>query len=275
MYAAQKRRIRLIVYLSFNMKIIIAGYGFVGKAIAEAIKTMHEIVIVDPKYTADQIKDHHDADGIIICVGTPETSNNLCDDSQIKAVLKEIPVFLPVLIKSTVLPDQLAELVNDLADYSICYSPEFLRATTANRDFLTQSYMIIGGEDPDCFWQDLFTPVLPNCKLYLNCTISEASTTKYAVNSFLATKVAFFNQIYDVCEANGADYDTVRQLIALDKRIGNSHTVVPGLDHERGFGGACFPKDTKSFSQYSKTLNTPVTILDEAITYNCQVRKNA
>ena len=257
------------------MKIIIAGYGFVGKAVANAVKTKHEIVIVDPKYSEEQIKDHHDADCVIVCVGTPSLDAGGCDDSQIRSVLYDIPLFLPTLIKSTVLPDQLAAIATEFEDYSICYSPEFLRASTADQDFLNQRHMVIGGEDPDCFWQDLFTPVLANCKLYLNCTITEASTTKYAINSFLANKVAFFNQIYDICEANGADYDVVRQLISHDSRIGNSHTLVPGPDGDRGFAGACFPKDTKAFAKYAENLNTPATILEAVINYNHQIRKNA
>jgi len=96
---------------------------------------------------------------------------------------------------------------------------------------------------------------------------------KYTANTFLATKVAFFNQIYDLCQQNGADYTVIRQILSHDLRIGNSHTVVPGPDGERGFGGHCFPKDTKAFRKYAYGLNTPVTILDQAIDYNKTVRK--
>ena len=96
---------------------------------------------------------------------------------------------------------------------------------------------------------------------------------KYTANTFLATKVAFFNQIYELCQLNGADYNVVRQILTHDPRIGNSHTVVPGPDGERGFGGHCFPKDTKAFRKYAYGLNKPVTILDQAIDYNETVRK--
>jgi UDPglucose 6-dehydrogenase len=255
------------------MKIIIAGYGFVGKAVANSLKLKNEIAIVDPQYNQDAVADHYDADGIIICVGTPGDSNGACDDSQIRAVVAATPVHVPILVKSTVLPDQVEQLALDFPEHSICYSPEFLRAASANTDFANQKHMVLGGEDPEFFWQDLFTESLANCKLFFNCSITEASMIKYTANTFLATKVAFFNQIYDLCQQNGADYTVIRQILSHDLRIGNSHTVVPGPDGERGFGGHCFPKDTKAFRKYAYGLNTPVTILDQAIDYNKTVRK--
>lgn len=256
------------------MKIVIIGYGFVGKAVANALQSKHDIVIQDPKYTDYKIIDHHDADGVIVCVDTPPTSHGSCDDSNVRSVIREIPVFLPILIKSTMTPDLFIDLENEFPDHSICHSPEFLRAATANQDFLNQKYVVIGGEDPECFWQELFQSTLPNCKLVFNCSIIEASMIKYAANTFLATKVAFFNQIYDLCQANGSDYNIVRQILSHDSRIGTSHTLVPGTDGERGFGGHCFPKDAKAFRKYAYGLNTPVDILDSAIDYNEMVRKD-
>jgi len=257
------------------MKIIIVGYGFVGKAVANALKTKHEIVIQDPKYTDYKLIDHPDADGVIVCVDTPARNNGQCDDSNVRSVMAEIPLFLPVLIKSTMTPDLFIDLEHKFPEHSICHSPEFLRAVTANQDFLNQTYMVIGGGDPECFWQELFSSVLPKCKLFFNCSITEAATIKYASNSFLATKVSFFNQINDICEKNGSNYSTVRQILTHDPRIGTSHTMVPGSDSERGFGGHCFPKDTKAFSNYANGLNTPITVLDQAIEYNKTIRKVA
>jgi UDPglucose 6-dehydrogenase len=273
MYAVPKKRIHLTVYLSFNMKIIIAGYGFVGKAVAKALRTKHEVVIVDPKYTTDTIADNHDADGLIICVDTP-TVDGLCNIENVANVMDTVPIFMPVLIKSTITPGILIELEELYTNHSIVYNPEFLRARTADQDFIDQKYCVLGGEDPEGFWQELFTSILPNCKLFFHCTAVEAATVKYGINAFLATKVAFFNQLYDMCEQNGADYKMVRQMITHDSRIGNSHTLVPGLDSERGFGGACLPKDTEAFIHYANTINAPFSILNESVKYNKKVRKN-
>lgn len=254
------------------MDIIIAGYGFVGKAVHNALKSKNNLHIVDPKYTTGEIENYPNADGIIICVGTPSSSDGGCDDSQIRDVISKTPIHFPILIKSTVLPTQLEQIEKDFPDHSICYSPEFLRAATATQDFLNQKHMIIGGEDPECFWQDLFTESLPNCKLFFNCSATEASLIKYSANSFLAIKSSFFNQIYDMCEKNGADFNIVRQILAHDTRIGPGHTLVPGPDASRGWGGHCLPKDTKAFIKYSYDLNTPITVLEESVEYNNKIR---
>lgn len=257
------------------MKIIIAGYGFVGKAVSNALQTQHDIVIHDPQYTDYKIIDHQDADGIIICVPTPTTPNGVCDISIICDILDTVPIFMPVLIKSTVTPGSVEGIREIYPDHSICFSPEFLRANSANKDFLNQRYVVIGGEDPECFWQELFQTSLPNCNIVFNCTQEEACLVKYATNSFLALKTSFFNQIYDVCEKTNIDFDIVRQIVAQDTRIGSDHTMVPGPDGERGWGGHCFPKDTEAFVKWGAVVESPVTLVESAIDYNKKVRKNS
>jgi nucleotide sugar dehydrogenase len=257
------------------MKIIIAGYGFVGKAVFNAFKNQHEIIIVDPKYSNDQIKDHHDADGLIICAPTPTTENGICDSSILASILDQVPIFMPVLIKSTVTPGIAEGFEQVYSTLSITYSPEFLRERSANDDFLNQKYVVLGGEDPECFWQELFQTTLPSCKLVFNCTAKEACLVKYSANSFLALKTSFFNQINDICETTGMDYDIVRHILANDQRIGAGHTMVPGPDGERGWGGHCFPKDTTAFIQWANTIGSPISLVEETVKYNHQIRKNA
>lgn len=257
------------------MKFIIAGYGFVGKAVANAFKEKHEIVIVDPQYTTNEIKYHHDADGLIICVDTPMNPGGDCDARNIADVLDNTPIFMPVLIKSTVTPG-VAEAFEELyADHSIVYSPEFLRARSADADFLNQKYVILGGEDPECFWHELFQSSLPNCKVVFNCTAKEACLIKYASNSFLALKTSYFNQLFDICEKADMDFDVVRHLLSMDQRIGADHTMVPGPDGERGWGGHCFPKDTTAFIQWAKVIESPITLVELVVDYNKEIRKNA
>jgi nucleotide sugar dehydrogenase len=256
------------------MKFIIAGYGFVGKAVYNTFKEKHECVIVDPQYNENKISDHHDADGIIVCVPTPTTENGINDASIVANVLDQVPVFMPVLIKSTVTPATATGFEEVYADHSICYNPEFLRARSANVDFRNQKYTIVGGEDPEAFWHEMFLTTLPDCKIVFNCTAQEACMVKYAANNFLALKTSFFNQIFDLCVNNGMDFDIVRQILSQDPRIGSGHTLVPGPDGLRGFGGACFPKDTEAFVQWSTSAGYPATLVKSAIEYNKKVRKN-
>jgi len=114
------------------MKIIIAGYGFVGKAVASALQTKHELVIIDPKYNSNRITDHIDADGIIVCVSTPTTENGICDANNIANVLDHVPFFMPVMIKSTLTPPNVQGFKEVYENHSIVYSPEFLRANSGS-----------------------------------------------------------------------------------------------------------------------------------------------
>mgnify|MGYP003328997738 CR=1 FL=1 len=97
-----------------------------------------------------------------------------------------------------------------------------------------------------------------------------ASLIKYTINSWLATKVTFFNQIYDLCEATGIDYKNVKQGIAMDTRIGNSHTDV---NTSRGYGGHCFPKDVQAILETAKANNVNLSLIKQSQQYNNTVRK--
>jgi UDPglucose 6-dehydrogenase len=167
----------------------------------------------------------------------------------------------------------LQKILKSYPDHSICYSPEFLRAATADVDFLNQENMILGGTDPFEIWSTLFRTSLPKLKTVFYCTIAEASMTKYATNTFLSVKVTFFNQLFDMCQANNIDFDTVISLLKLDDRIGTSHTQVPGPDGSRGFGGACFPKDTDAFVHFTDRSTVSHTLVESAIKYNKKIRK--
>jgi len=254
------------------MKIILAGYGFVGKAVKNAFKNKHQIDIVDPKYSSNKIKDFMDADGLMICVNTPSNKDGSCDISNVLDVLDQTPIHIPIMIKSTLTPDNAEKILNRYPDHSIVFCPEFLRKISANDDFINQKYIIIGGDDPLDFWQLLFKETLPNLKIVHTCSEQEACLVKYAINSFLATKVSFFNHIYDICQTANLDFSSVRQLICQDQRIGTGHSMVPGLDGERGWGGHCFPKDTQALIHYVHSLGQNFDLLESTIEYNNRIK---
>jgi len=155
-------------------------------------------------------------------------------------------------------------LVDTFPNRMLNFSPEFLRAATAVDDLATQTVMLIGGSSCN-FWAKVFD---------VSCEIAdpkELILAKYARNSFLALKVAFFNQMYDLCNALDIPYEAVAHYTAMDNRIGDSHTQVT---EQRGFGGHCFPKDVAALIKTAQRDNVELSILKEAVNYNKSIRKN-
>lgn len=247
------------------MKLTLIGNGFVGNAVNKLLQDQYEIKIVDPKYNDNVITD--DADGYIVCVPTPESNTGACDMSIVYDVIKQCPDDTPILIKSTISLEGW-EMIKTFKK-SITFSPEFLTAANAVEDFKKQKYMLFGGQDVE-YWQDIFilckgfTPIVG--------TIPELILTKYLRNSFLATKVAFFNEVFDFCENTGLSYDKIAEMVGIDDRITSSHMQVPGPDGERGFGGACFPKDTKALLYTGLMFKSPFSILGKVVESNERIK---
>ena len=250
------------------MNLTLIGYGFVGKAVHEVLKDHYEVKIVDPQYNDNVI--NNDSDGYIVCVPTPTTLSGACDMTIVEAVVKACPKNKPILIKSTI---SLEGWRKDLEPQGkqITFSPEFLTAANANEDFRNQDKMLFGGDNKE-FWNDVFI----ECKAYdpIYATIEELILTKYLRNSFLATKVAFFNDVFDLCETAGIDYNQVKALVGMDERITHSHMHVPGPDGDRGFGGACFPKATEALVYSANVLGATLPTLLTAIKSNKEKRKD-
>ena len=268
------------------MKLTLLGYGFVGKAVHALFEDHYEISIVDPAYTSNKIKDEF-SDGYIICLPTPENINGSCDMSVINEMLEQISKnkggSARVLIKSTISLEGWEYIDKVYPHLEITFSPEFLTAANAAEDFKNQDTILFGsntmdtlvfGSAPaDKFWVDVFTKCKDFTPVY--SSIPELIMTKYVRNCFLATKVAFFNEIYDLCqERNDMDYDEIASLVGLDDRIGKSHMQVPGPDGDRGFGGACFPKDTKALKATFQANDVNPYILSGVIRANDRIRNS-
>ena len=242
------------------MRITIFGYGFVGGAHEMALKVngLHEVTIVDPKFEAWDVGN---PEAIIIAVSTPQGKYGMCDMTNVYAALDECPPNVPILIKSTISLEGWDHICEHYPEHEVTFSPEFLRADHALEDFNNREKMFFGGGD-DLFWATLFWK--QGCEMFRRDP-EELIVMKYTINSFLATKVAFLNQIYDMCQRAGINYDTVKDLIATDERIGQSHLEVT---KERGFGGHCFPKDTNALVYSGVKQGVDLSILKSAIDYN-------
>jgi UDPglucose 6-dehydrogenase len=252
---------RIILNISNNMKITIAGYGFVGQAHHELLKDKHDIVIVDPAYNDNTIP--KDTEAVIVCVSTPQRLDGSCHMDNVYEVVEAAPD-VPILIKSTISVEGWQMLVDAFPNRMLNFSPEFLRAATAVEDLKNMDLMLIGGTSCN-FWAKVFD---------VSCEIAEPEQlilAKYARNSFLALKVAFFNQMYDLCNALDVEYAAVAHYTGMDPRITESHTQVT---KERGFGGHCFPKDTSALIKTAQRNNVELSILQEAVEYNRRIRKD-
>lgn len=246
------------------MKIQIAGYGFVGMSHALALKSEDtEIFIYDP---AKGYNDwNKEADAVIICVSTPEDSDGSCDMSNVYDIVEKTGD-IPILIKSTISLEGWKLIKRASPWKSITFSPEFLRAKHAVEDFKNQKLIYMGGSDPS-FWINLISNRL-NITIEV-ADVEELILAKYLRNSFLALKVAFFNQVYDLCEKTGIEYSAVAHYVTEDPRIGNSHSFVT---KERGYGGHCFPKDVSALLSTAHGLKCDLSILSEAMQYNERLR---
>jgi UDPglucose 6-dehydrogenase len=250
--------------------IVIAGFGFVGRAHYEVFKGRHALVIVDPLHSTNKLDELENIDGIICCVATPEDKTGGCDITSVMDVLSKSSEDVPVLIKSTIDLQGWNEIKERFPNRNITFSPEFLKATSSVSDLATTTQFILAGENV-LFWRDFYKKHNNRSK-FLLLSVEEAILVKYFRNAFLATKVSFFNEVYDFCEAHDIDFDSVRKGITKDKRIRESHSFVDP-EYARGWGGMCFPKDTSALLKMAANKNINLNTIDAAVTYNKKIRK--
>ena len=175
---------------------------------------------------------------------SPTSENGECDTSILENVLDNLSGMEGVIISKVTAPPGVYSKLQ-VVHPNLVHAPEFLVAATANEDYINGYFAFIGGElEYAQKAEAIIRASQPSLRDVTYCTITEASLAKYTINSFLATKVVFMNQIYDLAQQLGVDYGALSNLLKSEKRFGESHLRVPGPDGSRGFAGACFPKDT-------------------------------
>ena len=256
----------------------IIGKGFVGSAVANGFNKDCEQIIVDPKYTDNTIEDVLDCKLIFVCVPTPVAEDGSCDVSIAKDVLTELnrrQYKGVVVIKSTIIPDYLHEFKKTY-DLKIVYNPEFLTEANADEDFKNPPFQVFGGKWRDCevvekaYLRYSSVRIVPTFKVDL----TTASLLKYTINSWLATKVTFFNELKELHELGSSmvSWEQFTDMLSRDERIGKSHMQVPGPDGEPGFGGHCLPKDTEALLNYANKKNIKMSVLRKAVSTNKKIR---
>ncbi len=260
-------------------KIAVIGLGFVGGAIYKSLENQQDsvdLVGIDPAKGFDTpLSEIKEFDGVFVCVPSPQTENGECDSRIFENVLEDLSRvgFTGVAISKVTAPPSVY-LKAQKKHLNIVHAPEFLTAANALEDYINGKFAIIGGNV--MFYRKEAERMIrlsqPNLKVVKHCTIAEASLAKYTINSFLATKVVFMNEMAKLTEAAGGNWEVVKDLISSDSRIGTSHMQVPGPDGQYGFGGHCFPKDTSALLKYAESVDANLNVLDAAVKKNTMIR---
>ena len=265
------------------MNVGIIGQGFVGSAIYAGLKNYHNVITYDlnPKLrTCSALKELVGLSQIIfVCLPTPMRKNGSCDTRILDGVVNEINNVSQefhgekiVVIKSTVPPGTTERLDNECENIDVVFSPEFLTEANSFDDFKNQSRIIIGGRRPaSSKVKTMFRKAFPAVNI-VKTSSTHAEMVKYFINCFLATKVSFSNEIYQICTKLGVDYDKVVEYALYDDRLGQSHFSVPGPDGYFGYGGHCFPKDLNALIYVFGNNDVKPLILSATRDKNDEVR---
>ena len=267
------------------MNVGIIGNGFVGNAVYQNVRDKVETKIydVDKNRSLNTFDEVLQQELIFVCVPTPMKVDGSCDLSILEKLFEDISnKNLEILeertfvIKSTIPIGTTKKLAEKYPLLWIVHNPEFLTARNAVNDLAKADRTVIGGDSTltsrvaKLYWGYVYYGEDHNI---IQCSSDESEAIKYFSNTFLAYKVAYFNKVYDVCEKLGMDYKNLRKGITTDPRIGESHTQVPGIDKDRGFGGTCFPKDLNSLIHQMESHDINADMLTEVWLYNESIRK--
>jgi len=287
-------------------KIGICGFGFVGKAIVHGFCLHSDLKIYDKFQDGLNTFDEtvNDSDFIFVCVPTPMHEDGSQDLSAIYDVMDNINKMTNsgeivngstwatttalskseynlagcgttkiIIIKSTVIPGTTRKLANKYPKHSFIFNPEFLTERSAKLDFINTARIVIGGssafalDDVEKMYRTRFThtPIFKT-------TWEGAELVKYMNNCFFALKISYLNEVYEICEKIGLNYNELKNMFLADQRIGNSHCDIPGHDGDKGFGGKCFIKDINALIKWAEKKGILMDTLNAAIKVNERVR---
>ncbi len=260
------------------MNLGIVGYGVVGKALAKVFgyETGNPSLTIYDKglpgmNDAQSKRAVQTCDLVFVAVPTPEGADGRSDLSEVEEVVSWVAP--PMCLKSTVPPGTVERLAAATGK-RICFSPEYVGESRWHpwKDIDRHGFVIVGGEKSLC---DLviraYQPYLGPLVRYSITDAKAAELCKYMENAFLATKVAFVNQFYDLAQAFGVDFNELRELWLEDERIGRSHTIVT---EERGYRGRCLPKDMAAIVHAARSVGG-APLLEAVDRYNDEVCRHA
>ena len=260
------------------MTIGVIGQGYVGTAIKLGFQDHYDVITYDKydiaKSTHPKISDLVEETKVIfVCVPTPMRKDGTCYTGIVEEVIREINETANdhiVVIKSTVPPGTTDRFNHEFSNVTVIFNPEFLTEENFLDDFKNQNRIILGGSRKGTNkLRQIYSKVFPKATI-VKTGDKHAEMVKYFTNCFLATKVSFANEMYNICEQLDLDYDKIVEYATYDERLGKSHWAVPGPDGDFGFGGHCLPKDLSAIINKFETYG----LLEAVENVNDQVRDN-
>jgi len=273
--------------MKYNIGII--GNGFVGSSVAFGFSPQcgcdGAVVKIHDKDESKSLHSLEDvvntSDYIFLSVPTPSNQDGSISLDIIYNVFEEINNVIDyeadnqpvILIRSTITPGTTSKIQIKYPRMHIVFNPEFLTERSAKFDFINQSRFIVGGS-----WgnttavEQLYKWRFGESTPVIRTNYQTAELIKYMNNCFFATKVSFLNEMYQIAEKCGANWEEAVDGFVRDGRIGHSHMNVPGPDGKFGFGGSCFPKDIQAMINFADSLGAPSNVLKGAWNTNLEVR---
>ncbi len=219
---------------------------------------------------------------IFLAVGTPPKDDGSPDMSFVESAGRTIAQYMngyKVIVTKSTVPigtgERLRELIREhqssKVNFGIVSNPEFLREGAAINDFMRPDRVVLGSRDDEAIaiMRDLYRPLYLIEAPFVITSLEAAELTKYAANAFLATKISFINEVANLCEKIGCDVHDVARAMGMDRRIGGKF-LHPGP----GFGGSCFPKDTRALASVARQFGSDCLIVDSVIEVNSRQQQS-
>ena len=245
------------------MKIGVLGLGVIGSACKYGFEKIgHKVFGYDPKLEETKFEDVLDTEIVYVCVPTNQNEDGSCDTSVVEFVvlrLQELKYKGIIAIKSTVKPGTTQNLI-DATGMDICFVPEFLRERCAITDFTENHDLLAVGTVSNRIYDRIVECHGRYPQNYSMLKPTEAEILKYYSNVFNSVKIIFANEMYEVCEAIGADYTSIKE--AFVKRKTSVDLYLDVNENFRGFGGVCLPKDTAAMASYVKELGLDLKLFE-------------
>ena len=264
------------------MHIGVIGCGFVGGSLSDCFESKGHNILRYDKYKIIGTLENTVKKSEIIFLCLPTLYDENTKEYDLESLhdtckyLNNVKYTGIIVIKSTILPNTSEEL-SSLYNLPLIHNPEFLTASNAREDFENQHHIVLGKStmtnqiDIETLY-DFYRNIFPDADISI-CSSTESEIMKLTCNCFYATKIQFFNEIYELTN-NQASYNKIIELCITNGWINPMHTKVPGTDGKISFGGLCFPKDTRALNSYMKSKNINHAVLNAVVEEQIKMRNN-